>query len=47
MALTDRLSVSILDLVGAAEKGTEDGGPRHSVSLHELCNTAALKVRFD
>ncbi len=46
MALTDRLSVSMLDLVEAAKEMAEDG-PRPGISLHELCNTAVLKARFD
>ncbi len=46
MALTDRLSVSVLDFVRAAKKRVEEG-PRPGVGLHELYNTAALKVIFD
>ncbi len=46
MTLTDRLSVSVLDFIRAAEKRAEDG-PRPGAGLHELCNTAAFKVRFD
>ncbi len=46
MALTDRLGVLMLDLVEADEEVAEDG-PRLCVSLHELYNTAALKVIFD
>ncbi len=46
MAFTDRLSVSMLDLVGAAKKGEEDG-PMTGVGLHEFHNMAVLKKRLD